>query len=94
VAAARRALRPVNGAAAAHDFGPMLRQEPDLVLTIPREPVPSGILYVPDMDAVPLALRGDFSVYRWAANPVWRDAPMGVTPAASRRAAPAIVPAR
>src|SRR5262249_12249227 len=42
VAAARRALQPVDGATAARDFGPMMRQEPDLVLTMPQEPVPSA----------------------------------------------------
>jgi len=75
VARARRERRPVDGAAAARDFGPMMRQEPDLVLTTPQEPVPSAMLYVPDMDAVPPTLRGEYGVYRWAANPVWRDTP-------------------
>jgi hypothetical protein len=69
VAAARRAT---DGANAPHDFAPMLRQEPDLVLTAPQEPVPSAILYVPNLDAVPNALRSDYGVYRWAGSPVWR----------------------
>jgi len=91
VAAARRALRPVNDVSTAHDFSPMLRQEPDLVLTGSREPVPSSILYVPDMEAVPEALRGEFGVYRWAANPVWRVAPGNFVPARNSRRAPALV---
>jgi hypothetical protein len=73
VSAARKASGSQDTAGAGRDFGPMLRQEPDLVLIGPREPVPSAILYVPDLDAVPDALRGHFGVYRWAANPVWRD---------------------
>ena len=50
----------------------MLRQEPDLVLTSRSDPVPSAILYVPNLDAVPRALRADYRVYRWAGSPVWR----------------------
>jgi hypothetical protein len=53
------------------DFAAMLRQEPDLVLVGVAEPVPSPILYVPNLDALPRALRGGFGVYRWAGSPVW-----------------------
>jgi hypothetical protein len=71
VAATRRAQRPLAAARAARDIAPMLRQEPDLVLTGPSDPVPSAILYVPNLDAVPPALRSDYRIYRWAGSPVW-----------------------
>jgi hypothetical protein len=96
VAAARRAT---DGANAPHDFAPMLRQEPDLVLTAPQEPVPSAILYVPNSDAVPTALRSDYGIYRWAGSPVWRSgavaaaaAPPTMAPANSRPASGGAAP--
>jgi hypothetical protein len=73
VAAARRAQLPTPWAVASVDFAAMLRQEPDLVLVGASEPLPSSILYVPNLDALPEALRGGFGVYRWAGSPVWRD---------------------
>jgi hypothetical protein len=73
VAAARRVLPgPANVHRLRH-IAPMLRQEPDLVLTSPQDPVPSAILYVPNLDAVPPALRGRVGLYRWAGSPVWRS---------------------
>ena len=56
------------------DFQPMLHQEPDLVLVLPGNPVPSSKIYVPNDDAIPLAIRGPYRVYRWAGSPVWRQA--------------------
>lgn len=73
VAASRRAQLPTTWAVASVDFAAMLRQEPDLVLVGESEPVPSPILYVPNLDAVPRALRGGFGVYRWAGSPVWLE---------------------
>jgi hypothetical protein len=73
VAMARRVQLPATYAAASVDFGAMLRQEPDLVLSGPTDPVPSSTLYVPNRDAVPPALRGDVGIYRWAGSPVWRS---------------------
>jgi hypothetical protein len=70
VAVARRTRQA--SARAGRDIAPMLRQEPDLVLTGVSDPVPSSVLYVPNLDAVPPALRGDYRVYRWAGSPVWR----------------------
>lgn len=77
VAAARRAQWPAVYAASSVDFGAMLRQEPDLVLTGATDPVPSSTLYVPNRDAVPPALRGDFGIYRWAGSPVWKSSSDG-----------------
>jgi hypothetical protein len=76
VATSRHQQTPTPYAVAAVDFVPMLRQEPDLVLVGTAEPVPSAILYVPNLDAIPEAVRGDYGVYRWAGSPVWRDAPV------------------
>jgi hypothetical protein len=75
VAAARRALAPAAEADAQEAFQSMFRQEPDVVLVLPGNPVPSAQLYVPNDDAVPEAIRGPFRVYRWAGSPVWREAP-------------------
>jgi len=73
VAATRRTQRAEPGSRAARSIAPMLRQEPDLVLTSITDPVPSAVLYVPNLDAVPLALRADYRIYRWAGSPVWRS---------------------
>jgi hypothetical protein len=54
-------------------FQPMLRQEPDLVLVLPGDPVPPSSIYVPNDDAIPDVIRGPYRVYRWAGNPVWVD---------------------
>lgn len=68
-----RALRPTSSLAGWEgDFGLMWSLEPDLVLVAPNEPVPSATVYVPNLDATPLALRGSIGVYRWAGSPVWR----------------------
>jgi hypothetical protein len=72
VAAARRVGTPRPFALAAADFAPMLRQEPDLVLRGEHDPVPSPAVYVPSLEAVPAALRGRLTPYRWAGSPVWR----------------------
>lgn len=74
VAVARRLQAPTPYAVAALDFAAMLRQEPDLVLVAPSEPIPSSTLYVPNRDAIPPALRGSFGIYRWAGSPVWKQA--------------------
>jgi len=70
VAAARRLMgdRDPGG----NDFQPMLHQEPDLVLVLPGNAVPSSRIYVPNDDAIPEAIRGPYRVYRWAGSPVWR----------------------
>lgn len=74
VAAQRRARPPAPHQIAARDFIPMLSLEPDLVVVASGEPVPSNMVYVPNQDAVPPVLRGDYGVYRWAGSPVWRTA--------------------
>ncbi len=74
VAAQRRARPPAPHQIAARDFVPMLSLEPDLVVVASGEPVPSNIVYVPNQDAVPPVLRGNYGVYRWAGSPVWRTA--------------------
>jgi hypothetical protein len=74
VAAQRRARPPAPHEIAARDFVPMLSLEPDLVIVAAGEPVPSNMVYVPNQDAVPPVLRGDFGVYRWAGSPVWHTA--------------------
>jgi hypothetical protein len=83
VAAARRVGVPRPYALAAADFAPMLRQEPDLVLRGESDPVPSPAVYVPSLDAVPAALRGHLTPYRWAGSPVWRVGRAGAEDAAS-----------
>jgi hypothetical protein len=75
VAAARRTPFTTVPTTRRADFAAMLRQEPDLVLVSGNEPIPSSILYVPNLDAIPPSLRGAVAVYRWAGSPVWRDAP-------------------
>ncbi|UCE03382.1 MAG: hypothetical protein JSW67_04110 [Candidatus Latescibacterota bacterium] len=75
VAAARRLLAPSGEEDLQASFQPMFRQEPDLVLVLPGEPVPSARTYVPNDDALPEAIRGPFRVYRWAGSPVWRSQP-------------------
>jgi len=72
VAAQRRARPPVSEEIAARDFVPMLSLEPDLVVVAYGEPVPSNMVYVPNQNAVPSVLRGNYGVYRWAGSPVWR----------------------
>lgn len=75
VARARRMLPPHT----LHDETPaflsMFRQEPDVVVVLPGDPIPSARTYVPNDDAVPEAIRGPFRIYRWAGSPVWRRAP-------------------
>jgi hypothetical protein len=79
VAAQRRARPPAPHQIAARDFVPMLSLEPDLVVVASGEPVPSNIVYVPNQDAVPPVLRGNYGVYRWAGSPVWRTASIPAT---------------
>ena len=79
VAAQRRARPPAPHQIAARDFVPMLSLEPDLVVVASGEPVPSNIVYVPNQDAVPPVLRGNYGVYRWAGSPVWRTASLPAT---------------
>ena len=71
VAMARRTLAPGDEAEAESGFLTMLRQEPDVVIVLPANPVPSARTYVPNDDAVPEAIRGPFRIYRWAGSPVW-----------------------
>lgn len=71
VAAARRLMGEEDPAT--RDFTPMLHQEPDLVLVLPGNAVPSSRIYVPNDDAIPEAIRGPYRVYRWAGSPVWRS---------------------
>ncbi len=75
VANARRLLGPD----ALHDetsaFQIMFRQEPDVVVVLPGDPIPSARTYVPNDDAVPEAIRGPFRIYRWAGSPVWQNPP-------------------
>ncbi len=73
VALARRVEAPRAYAQATADFAPMLRGEPDLVLRGESDPVPSPAVYVPSLDAVPAALRGRLTPYRWAGNQVWKS---------------------
>ena len=75
VASARRLLAPgaLHGETSA--FQSMFRQEPDLVVVLPGDPIPSARTYVPNDDAVPEAIRGPFRIYRWAGSPVWRNTP-------------------
>ena len=70
VATARRLLG--DNAPESLDFQPMLHQEPDLVLVLPGNAVPSSKIYVPNDDAIPELIRGPYRVYRWAGSPVWR----------------------
>ncbi len=53
----------------------MFRQEPDVVVVLPGDPVPSARTYVPNDDAVPESIRGPFRIYRWAGSPVWNIMP-------------------
>ena len=48
-----------------------------------NDPVPSPAVYVPNLDAIPVALRGRLTPYRWAGSPVWRAATSNAEDAAS-----------
>jgi hypothetical protein len=56
-------------------FGLVFELEPDLVVVLPGDPVPSARTYVPNDDALPAVIRGPFRVYRWAGSSVWQDDP-------------------
>jgi hypothetical protein len=71
VALARRLL--ADDVSGLPDFQPMLHQEPDLVLVLPGNAVPSSRIYVPNDDAIPAAIRGPYRVYRWAGSSVWKS---------------------
>ena len=75
VAAARRVFAPQALQAESGAFQSMFRQEPDVVVVLPGDPIPTARTYVPNDDAVPQAIRGPFRIYRWAGSPVWQDAP-------------------
>jgi hypothetical protein len=53
-------------------FQLVFKLEPDLIIVLPGDPVPSARTYVPADQAVPAAIRGSFRVYRWAGSSVWR----------------------
>ncbi len=72
VAAARR-LRPTPVEDVDAAFQRVFKLEPDLVVLLPGDPVPSARTYVPNDDALPEAIRGPFRLYRWAGSSVWRS---------------------
>jgi hypothetical protein len=88
VAEARRGLAGLGAAPGRVEFDAMLRQEPDLVILGRGEPLPTATLYVPNLDAVPPAVRGELGVYRWAGSPVWRPGAGGGPPSFEQPLAP------
>lgn len=54
-------------------FARVFELEPDLIVVLPGDPVPSARTYVPNDDAVPPVIRGPFRLYRWAGSSVWRN---------------------
>jgi hypothetical protein len=85
VASARRLMAERDPGTA--DFQPMLHQEPDLVLVLPGNAVPSSRIYVPNDDAIPESIRGPYRVYRWAGSPVWRSSEEDEEPEAGEESA-------
>jgi hypothetical protein len=55
-------------------FQLVFKLEPDLVIVLPGDPVPSARTYVPADQSIPEVVRGPFRVYRWAGSSVWRRA--------------------
>lgn len=71
VAAARRVASRANQDRDSA-FQLVFKLEPDLIIVLPGDPVPSARTYVPADQSVPEAIRGPFRVYRWAGSSVWR----------------------
>jgi len=72
VAAARR-VTSQTGLDREAAFQLVFKLEPDLIVVLPGDPVPSARTYVPADQAVPEVIRGPFRVYRWAGSSVWRS---------------------
>ncbi len=72
--AAARQMTPTGPDDTDAAFGFVFELEPDLLVLLPGDPVPSARTYVPNDDALPAVIRGPFRLYRWAGSSVWQGA--------------------